>query len=1132
MAKKLAVQIIGDATSLKAQLGEATAVTKKFGMDVIAQFEGMSTSALQASVSMDKLSASTARYGAGSLGAAKATLAYRRELDALAASQKVAMANVGRSLTTYVTAPTLLLGYAATKMGVEFSQNMLMIQTQAGASAKEVQNLSGEVLKLAKATPQSPVELAKGLYHLESLGLRGAKAMEALRTSSIAAGMGIADIEDVATAFGGAVVSGISGSENFTKAMGTLNATIGVGNMRMGEMAAALGTGLLPAAKNAGLSLDQVGAALAVLTDRGISAENAGTRLRMTFALMQAPSDKATRALADMGISAETMAATLRGPNGLYNVLRLLHDSMKNVGAVRGSSDILKAFGGGRSGAGILTLVQSLDSSISSYQGKLAQIQKDQGKFATNMQVYMQSPAYKLHVALSGLEADMTKLGQAMTPAVVGLAQGVSSLSDAFSALPGPVKQDIGAIVGILAVGGPLILATVGVKKMVLSMGKAFGIMAAESTVAVGTVNAQMATMQGTVATTSAEVGTLRTRLMGLSKLAPIAIIFAVSFVPKDETGKKLLGQGPLGGFGNALGGLPFGIGHVAQQGAALGRRTRMALGGSDPLEKPKPKKKSFQQSLDFYLSNQDIFFKRANNGDIQVVGQGGKVLRTYKMGTMGIGEAILRAQQNPMEQAVSARNYSDYIRRIKSGSSTQMTPPKKPGAAPPVPKTEMPRWMKESEYWADISDKLPEKLKVAKQEEAFFRRQIKLAKKGTDTYDLILQKLQAAHDSVVSIESQINTQRKKGQKVTFKLPPSLSIGLSKAIAAGDGPAEMKALRTIESYLRDKIAGEKNVAKKALEEKQLAHTMTQIRNVRKEMGKKLIDALQANVDLAETTPGISDDIARLNQLRDGIMKQIAAQGKNTDLLGKLDDVNKKFASMRASIVDSLHQTMGTLGQGPVINPSGDPMLQWFLGVRRNAQDYLRDIKKQIDEFKTVQGEINVLIRAGAPRALIDELRGQGMQAFPELFALTHADKGTLKKFFDAYSEREKEIMQTATATINANTVILRTSGFKGVPPGSAMGGLSTTSLPPGAVMGGIPRLAAGGIVSRPSLALVGESGPEAIVPLSRLQSSGPQIIELHVDGRVLESVVINPLQKRGGRNTKQQRGRYGGRNIF
>lgn len=50
-------------------------------------------------------------------------------------------------------------------------------------------------------------------------------------------------------------------------------------------------------------------------------------------------------------------------------------------------------------------------------------------------------------------------------------------------------------------------------------------------------------------------------------------------------------------------------------------------------------------------------------------------------------------------------------------------------------------------------------------------------------------------------------------------------------------------------------------------------------------------------------------------------------------------------------------------------------------------------------------------------------------------------------------------------------------------------------------MGTIPRLAEGGIVTRPTLALIGEAGPEAIVPLSRGRSAGAgTVVNVYVTG--------------------------------
>jgi len=43
----------------------------------------------------------------------------------------------------------------------------------------------------------------------------------------------------------------------------------------------------------------------------------------------------------------------------------------------------------------------------------------------------------------------------------------------------------------------------------------------------------------------------------------------------------------------------------------------------------------------------------------------------------------------------------------------------------------------------------------------------------------------------------------------------------------------------------------------------------------------------------------------------------------------------------------------------------------------------------------------------------------------------------------------------------------------------------------------VPRMAAGGIVTSPTLALIGEAGPEAVVPLSKMGAMGGVTINVH-----------------------------------
>jgi len=973
MARKLAVEIVGSAASLKAALGSATAATTKFAGDYKAAFAGMTTSTLTLAVAEDRLAMSTAKFGVGTQGAARATVAYRKEMDALSRSATTSMQNIGRSLTTYVTLPVAIIGYASTKMAVEFNRNMVMIQTQAGASTQEVQNLSKEVLELAKTSPQGPVKLAQGLYHLESLGLRGAKAMEALKLSSMAAGMGIADIESVTTALGGAVVTEIRGTKDYAEAMGTLNAAVGVGNMRMEDMAAALGTGLLPAAKNAGLSLDQVGAALAVLTDRGLSAENAGTRLRMTFAFMQAPSRKAQQALSRMGIDAEYMSKKLRSPTGLLDVLTMLHEGMKRVGAAQGSADILKAFGGGRSGAGILTLVQSLDSSVSSYQGKLEQIQKNQGDFGRNMKAYMETPSYKLATALNTLQANMTKLGQAMTPVIVGIAKTIAVIADAFSALPRSVKQSIGIVIGVLAVGGPLFLAIAGTRRMITAIGTAFKILPVTSGAAITTTEVQLVGLQATAGRTAVAVAGIRTAFMALGKMAAILIPIQILInVTGDwDKFKTLVATGKLGSAAMfALFGTTFGSENWGQ--------------GKTPARDTSKEAKQWDATFGY-----DAMFPAGGN-------------------------------------------------RPDEGTRGPNAPkPTKPGSDA-VPRTVLPRRFVDSINQARLKAGLKDDIQVAKSIESWWAAQLKLAErvygKGSEAYSTILGELANAHDTVASLESQYASSAKKSTaavdkaaKARAKIPVALQNELYAAQSAKNHAKELATLLKIKKYFEAEIKAEKSIVAKNLERKSLASVVSKISAVRKEMGDSILAKDEARVKAAQNV-GTSAYVSALLKLKSDILAQIKIQKINVDLTNKLSSVNDDLASARQSVVDQLKTTMGDLGGGPIFG-GGDQSLRLFaLGIRHTTEQYTKDITAQINAFKLLQKNLAKLKARGAPAAMLDELRGQGMAAFPEVFALANEpDKSKLGKFFKAFSARQNLIQRTATAEIKANVVNLKTS---------------------------------------------------------------------------------------------------------
>lgn len=367
---------------------------------------------------------------------------------------------IGKGMSMYVTLPLVAAAAGSVYMATKFQSSMELIRTQAGASQSEVDKMSKAILSLGGKVAQGPDQLAAGLYHLESLGLRGSQALAALRTSAQAASVGGANLEDVSTALGAALVTGIKGTQNLSQAMGSLNAITGAGNMRMQDLTAALSTGILSSAKSAGLSLRSVGAALATLTDNGMPAQAAATRLRMSLALLGAPTKAAAKEMATIGLSTLQLGQDMRSPDGLVVALKDLksHLEASGMSATQQSMLIARAFGGGRSSAAILTML----GEIGRVQTKYQMIGKNAQDFGIAVQQTSKTASYQFGQVVSSIEATAIQLGSMLMPAALHAAQKLGDLMQvvqhgiAWFKQLSPGAKKFAEIVALIAVGaGP-----------------------------------------------------------------------------------------------------------------------------------------------------------------------------------------------------------------------------------------------------------------------------------------------------------------------------------------------------------------------------------------------------------------------------------------------------------------------------------------------------------------------------------------------------------------------------------------------------------------------------------------------------------------------------------------------------
>ena len=349
---------------------------------------------------------------------------------------------------------------AGVKMASDFQSTMEQLHTQAGVSQKSTDALGKSVLDLAGKVGTNPDSLADALYHVESsfasTGIKGPQAMHLLTTAAEGAKVGHANLTDVTNALDAAVVSGIPGVKNFDQAMGMLNATVGSGDMRMQDLAEAFGGGNIAAVKTYGLSLKDVGAALALFGDNNIRGAAAGTQLRMAVQGFAKPSATGAEALKKLGLQSDTMAKAM-AHGGLNEAMKVLTDHITKAG-IKGDEvgGVLTQAFGKKAGTGINVLVDQFGR----LQSKYDEIQKGAGNFGSAWAAQQKTFKQQWDQLKATIDSLLIQLGTKLIPVIQSV---VGFMVQHKTATLGIVAA-VGTLIGLLAAFGLYLKITQAIK--------------------------------------------------------------------------------------------------------------------------------------------------------------------------------------------------------------------------------------------------------------------------------------------------------------------------------------------------------------------------------------------------------------------------------------------------------------------------------------------------------------------------------------------------------------------------------------------------------------------------------------------------------------------------------------------
>jgi hypothetical protein len=215
---------------------------------------------------------------------------------------------------------------------LEFDRSLLKLTTQIGITREAAEEAGKSIMNMTNVGVGAQ-ELVDAMFFIQSAGLRGADAFDALEASAKGAAIGLGETKVVAdlvtsamNAYGPAVMSA-------SRATDVIIAAVKEGKAEAQELAASMG-GILPVASAMGVEFHEAAGMIAAMTRTGTDAATATTQLRSIMMTLLKPTKATSDALEGMGLSAEELRATIM-EDGLFAALMSIHD------ASGGASDAL-----------------------------------------------------------------------------------------------------------------------------------------------------------------------------------------------------------------------------------------------------------------------------------------------------------------------------------------------------------------------------------------------------------------------------------------------------------------------------------------------------------------------------------------------------------------------------------------------------------------------------------------------------------------------------------------------------------------------------------------------------------------------------------------------------------------------
>lgn len=357
---------------------------------------------------------------------------------------------LGKGLTLGLTVPIVGIGVAATKTAIDYEAGMSRVKAISGATTDELAKLSEQALILGADTAFSASEASGGMESLASAGFSVNEimlAMPGLLDLAAVSGGDVGLAADVAASAlnGFGLEAGEAGhvADVLARAAADTNAEVA----DMGEAMKYIA----PVAAAMGLSMEEVAAAVGILSDAGIKGGQAGTTLRGALTRLVKPSKDASEMINYLGMSFFDMEGNMLPLEG---IIKEVKDGTEGL-TQEAKNQALAMIFGQEALSGILTLVEAGPEKLNELT---TSFENSDGAAKAMAETILDNGKGSVDEMMGALETAAIKIGTIVIPMVTSLSEKVGELADWFSNLDEGTQETIVKMAGLAAAIGPVLL--------------------------------------------------------------------------------------------------------------------------------------------------------------------------------------------------------------------------------------------------------------------------------------------------------------------------------------------------------------------------------------------------------------------------------------------------------------------------------------------------------------------------------------------------------------------------------------------------------------------------------------------------------------------------------------------------